>query len=310
MESTENVEVQVTETAPVVTPEVGNDAATAGQTAVTQEAVPEVPQYTPNYKFKAMKEEKEIDEWARPLIKDADSEKKVREIWEKAYGLDHFKSKFEGTSQERDQYKQAYQGIFGDAQQLFKARDAGDMETVFKKIGMSPEKVYQWVWEKAQRQNLPPEQRQMYDELDQKKQREWQLASQNEELTQNYQQMASQARAAEVDFVLARPEIYETRKRYDDTNGEGSFRQLVARFGVMHHMQNGQDAPAEQIVDAVMKTLGDPWRGQSAQPVIPQNNVEKPLPVIPNVSGKNVSPTRKSPRSIDDLKKLAEEATG
>lgn len=286
-----------TSTAPEITPGVSLTDASGG------DSVP--PTYTPNTKFKVMDKEHEFDAWLTPHIKDAETEKKAKELYEKAYGLDYVKPKFEAAQKELGEYKTSYNNLYKDASEALTFKNNGDLDSFFQKVALSPEKVYEWVLEKLNRQNLPPDQRRVYDELDAKKRNEYQQSRQIEESENRYRQVATQAREAEVDFVLARPEIHNTVKNYDAKNGQGAFKQFVAEYGVMHFNAYGEDPSADTAISAVLKRLGDAYQGQQALTASPTASGEKPLPVIPNVSGKNVSPVRKSPRSIDDIKKIA-----
>ena len=284
----------------------GSNTSSVG--AGTEQAAPEIPTYTPNYKFKVMDQEKEFDPWIRGAIKDAETEKKVKELYEKAYGLDYVKPKYEQTQKEYGNLSQQYQSLYNDANEAMYYKRQGDLDAFFEKVQLQPEKVYQWVLDKIQRQNLPPEQQRVYNELEQRRRAEFQASGQMQEMQQQYHAMASQAREAEVNSVLARNDIHPIVQAYDAKNGPGAFRHFVAEYGVMHYNVHGQDPTAQQAVDAVMKRLGDAYRSGPTNVASPASGGEKPLPVIPNVAGKAVSPTRKSPRSIDDLRKLAQEA--
>lgn len=310
--STEPVQTggQVAETtqSPQVPAQTQSTQAPQGNTEPTKtgtDAIP--PLYQPNYKFKSMGKEHEIDEWLRPHIKDQETEKKVKELYEKAYGLDHFKTKHETSNKELEQIKPAYQSLYNEVSEVMTYKNSGDLDMFFEKVNLKPEKVYEWVLSKLERQNLPPEQRRVYDELDAKKRAEYQTSRQMSESEVRYQQIATQAREAEVNYVLARPEINEIVRNYDAKHGENSFKQFVAEYGVMHFNAYGEDPSAETAISAVLKRLGDAYKSQPAPMQAPTANAEKPLPVIPNVSGKNISPTRKSIKSIDDIKKIAAE---
>lgn len=295
------------------TPDAKSASATSPQTpeASTEKKegteVPVQPAFTPNFKFKVMDKEHEFDEWLRPIVKDAETEKKAKELYEKAYGLDYVKPKYETTQKELDQYKTNYQSLYNDASEAMTFKNNGDLDMFFEKVALKPEKVYEWVLGKLERQNLSPEQRRVYDELDNKKRAEYTQSRQISESEARYQQMATQAREAEVNYVLARSDINQTVQNYDAKNGDGAFKQFVAEYGVMHFNAYGEDPSAETAISAVLKRLGDAYRGQPAPTMQAPTATDKPLPVIPNVSGKNVSPTRKSPRSIDDIKKIAAE---
>ena len=261
------------------------------------------PVYNPNFKFKVHDKEHEFDEWIRSSVKDADTEKKAKELYEKAYGLDFVKPKYESANKEREELRQAYNTLHTDVAQAMEYKNKGDFETFFKKVGLTDEQVAQYIIDKANRQNLPPDQKRVYDELDSKKRAEIEHSRQIATYEQRWMQMATQARAAELDSVLARNDVNQTVQKYDSINGHGAFRNFVAEYGVMHHTRFGEDPSAQDAVSAVMKRLGDAYISQQAS--APSQGSEKPLPIIPNVSGKNLSPIRKTPKSVEDLRKMS-----
>src|SRR5574338_786965 len=55
-------------------------------------SAPVPPAFTPNYKYRAALQEKEIEEFWRPLIKDAESEKRVKDALTRLDGFDLVKS--------------------------------------------------------------------------------------------------------------------------------------------------------------------------------------------------------------------------
>lgn len=271
--------------------------------------------YTPNWKFKVLDKEHEVEEWLRPVVKDADSEKKIKELYEKAYGLDPVKASRDAVQKELAEVKKdlpTLTAVYNDAYEAMQFKHRGDLAAFFEKVGVTDEQLAKYMLEKINRQNLPPEQQQVYNELEAKRKSEYQQARQLEEMDQRYQQMATQAREWEVDQWLAKPEVSGIAERYDAVNGKGTFKRHVAEIGVQYHAMNGQDPSVEQVMSIAMdnwKKLEAVFRNQPVSNAPPaQNNQEKPLPVIPNVSGKNVSPTRKAVRSIDDLRKLRNEA--
>lgn len=263
--------------------------------------------YSPNFKFNVHDKEKEFDPWIRDVIKDQETEKKVRELYEKAYGLDAAKPKHEATVKELGELKQNYGTFYNDVREALQYKNIGDLDSFFQKVQLPVEKVAEWMIEKINRQNMAPDQRRVYDERDQRNREAFLYSRQNEDLQQNYERLATQAREAEVDNVLSRPGIHEIAKRYDDAMGSGSFRKVVGQEGWLLWNLTGNDPSAETAINAALNKIGNVWKGQPAAQMPAQAGGEKPLPVIPNVSGKNVSPTRKPIKSIDDIRKLAEE---
>ena len=70
---------EVTTQTPAVEGAAQSTGATTGVQADSTETA-----YNPNYKFSVMDKEHEIDEWLRPVIKDAEMEKKVKDLYTKA----------------------------------------------------------------------------------------------------------------------------------------------------------------------------------------------------------------------------------
>lgn len=300
------------ETTPVAEKTPSAPAVEAQTTAGAPET--SAPAYEPNWKFKAADKEHEIEEWARPLVKDADTEKKVKALYEKAYGLDQVLSKKEESQKQFTELKTNYENLYTEVAEVMTLKNQGDLGTFFQKVGVSDEQVAKYMLDKINRQNLPPEQQQVYNELDAKRKLEYQQAKQLENLESRNRQMATQAREWELDQWLTKPDVTSMVERYDSVNGRGSFKNSVAEIGIQYHAMYGEDPSVEKAVSIALdnwKKLEAVFRGQQSPgvPSTPQpTNQEKPLPVIPNVSGKNVSPTSKAVRSVDDLRKLSAEA--
>lgn len=307
----------------VVGTEVGNGAAVS-ETPVVEtksEAVVEVtkdaeppkaeapPVYQPNFKFKVMDEEKEVDEFLRSAIKDAETEKKVRELYEKAYGLDHVKPKYEETKKKYQETEGKYQELYSWVEDTVSMREK-DFWGFMERVGLTKEQVAKHVLEEVKRLELPEDQKRIYDELDKTRREKLFLEKQYQEEQSRSEQRAVQARTHELDTTLQRPEIAAYAKAYDAARKQpGAFRERVIRHGIAEWHVSKRDVTPEQAVMETMSFLGDSYKSVASQPPQVPSAEDKPLPVIPKVSGKSVSPTGKAPRSIEDLKKLAAEAT-
>lgn len=271
------------------------------------------PQYTPNYKFKfrspldpSRQEEREFDEWARPLIKDADTEKRFREIYEKACGLDYVKPNYMKMRENLDTLKKEHTEITQSLQRLGSFLHEGDYDSFFKTLEIPDEKIFQYVLDKLNYQQLPPEQRQAHDQASTLKQRAYELELQNQQLQQAYQQTQVQARTASLDSALDRPDVKTVAEAFDARVGKpGAFRDEVILRGQLAWQTRGVDLTPEQAVKEVLALAGGSVA--PAQSPQPQAQAQQRPPVIPNISGKGSSPARRAPRSIEDLKKLANE---
>jgi len=135
----------------------------AAGTEVKEAQTAQEVEFQPNYHYKVLDKEHEIPEFLRGTIKDEETQKQVKELFEKAGGLDHIKSKYnelESTQNtlvsENAQYKQA-------VDELRSTYQRNDFDGLFKQLQIDENKVLQWVLDKAQYNEMAPEQRQQID---------------------------------------------------------------------------------------------------------------------------------------------------
>lgn len=307
--SEEVVQSQGTEIqSPTPQPPPAAEAATTEVTvskSMEPELTPEAPAYTPNLKYKVNMEEREFDQWLHPVIKDADTEKKLRKLYEDAYGLEYVKPKYEAAQSRAKEYEQKYNDFHTQVSEIVGLRDK-DFWGFMDALGLDKEKVAKHVLEEVKKLELPEDQKRIYDELEKTRRSNFQLEKQFQEEQARSQQASVQARTHELDTILTRPEISAYAKSYDTARKKsGAFKEAVVRYGISEWNVNQKDLGAEQAVFDTMSMLGEYYRGQQNPQVTQQSSDDKPLPVIPRVSGKAVSPTGKSPRSLEDLKKIA-----
>jgi len=313
-QQTEPVEQVVEQPTEVVTPEPEK---------VTENVTPpiqpleagtptEVQPYTPNFKFTVHKKEHEIDPLFRGVIKDADTEKKVKELYQKAYGLDIVKSAYDRDSAELGKLREKTKTIESTLGEIREDYTRGDMDSVFKKLGLQEEKVLQWLVAKAQYNELPTDQRDMLDKRRLAEERAYALEKQQSQVQQSYESLQTQVKRMELERVLEKSEVKSFAEAFDAKAGQpGAFWNAVAEHGEMVAVTRKIDLTPEQAVNDVMKRYGmfysQPTGQQPTQPRVIPTQQTKP-PTIPNVSGSSHSPVDKGPKSISDLRKLAAQA--
>lgn len=295
----------------------GGEAALGG---ITGEPAPV--QFAPNFKVKVMDQEYEIPENFRGLMKDADSEKQVREIFEKAHGLDVVKPRLQAIREKHQQLEMQHAGLVGDISELKEFYRAGDFESFFQKLNIPEEKILNWLVEKAKYSELPADQRQVYERQRQAELEARQLRKELTETQQTSQQIASQVKRQLLQVALARPDVSEFATAFDSRPGgkPGDFVNEVINRGELAWYTRQEDLLPDQAVQQVMsmyagftpKAAQAPAapaapapQAQAAAPA-PAPAAQKPKPpVIPNVAGRsNAGGAKSKPRSIEDLKNL------
>jgi hypothetical protein len=275
---------------------------------------PPAPAYTPNFKFKVMDKEQEIPPEFRSLIKDADTEKKVREVFEKAFGLDYAKPKHEATQQALTRVQSEHNFLVGSIQELRDTFSRGDLDTFFQKLQIPAERVLQWAAEKVNYDELPPEQKALIDARTQAERQNVDYQRQNQMLQRQMQEQVVQARRTMLDSELARPDVKSIAESFDQRMGRpGAFMQEVISRGQLawFQSQGKVDLTPGQAVEQVISTYGLKAAAASSPAQTTQPSKAgggQKTGTIPNVGGgKSVAPVKQKPRSIEDLKRMRQE---
>ena len=291
------------------------EVTTAKGSQSAKSAEPPKPAYTPNYKYKAAKEEKEFDDWAKAAIKDPETEKTVREIFEKAHGLEAVKMSRDQLLQEKQMIMQDVARHTQDVNNVNQWLAKKDYDKLFSFLKVPEDDILRQAKKILDLREMPPEQRQAYEQARQNDERAMALEYQNQTLQQQHMQFAVRAREQELAWTMSRPEISQMAQAYDARLGyQGAFRQAVVERGQYHYFTTGQDIPAEQAVNEVLRQLGGP-QALIAQPgpaVTPRGQqgvvtqAAKPA-VITNIQGRGTSPAKKVIKNMEELKKRAKE---
>jgi len=290
----------------------------AKETAET--AKPVIPSWQSSYKYKAALQEKEVDEFWRPLIKDQDSEKKVIEALQRLDGFDSVKSSREKLNQEYQSLQNDFHAQSQVVQRVEGALQKGDLGSAFRQLGIKDEDIFRFTQQKLQMMEMPPEQRKAFEDAETLREQQYHMQEQMSQYQKLYEDQAVQARTVQLDLVLSRPEVVSASQSWDNLMGNmGAFRDLVVQEAQNAYYQSGRDLSAEQAVQQVMQKFGKVMQQQSqamGQPVMPQAHAQAPQmqmhnqqakPVIPNISGKGAAPIKKVPKNLDDLKRMAKE---
>lgn len=294
---------------------------TPGDSAVVTEA------YTPNMKFKVLDKEHEIPKEFQALVKDAKSEKMVKEIFEKSYGLDSVKEKATQVRTERDtlskENREIKAGIESARESYLGAVQSGNwlkLSEFFKKLHIPEEHVLQFALAKVNLSNLPEDQRKVIEgQLESDRRAE--LADQQARAAQGeVQSTGQQLKQLQFDFTMSKAEVKSYAEAFDSQVGKpGAFAQRVIDTAQLEWHTRKVDMTPEQAVQKVIADFGlKP--GAPAAPVAAatpaaqapgdpaKRVIQRQAPTIPNIQGRSSSPLSGKPRSIADLEKLRDAA--
>jgi hypothetical protein len=294
-------------------------------TSVSADGTP-VPEFKPNYKLKVLDKEHEIPKEFQSLIKDSASEKQVREIFEKAYGLDSVKPKYQDLKTKYAETAQKYEGVthaLSDLRNTYNsAVQEGNflkLDKFFEKLEIPEEVILKYALAKVELNEMAPEQKALMEG-------KLKVERQNEEFSQNLSRtqelMAEQAvqmKMFQFESSLARPDVRSFSENFDRSFAKpGAFKEEVRKAGELAWYTEKVDLTPDQAIERVMGRYGNlvkpvatpATEGTAELPIgEPQKKVVvKPhTQTIPNISGKGTSPLKTKPKSIQDLKELAKQ---
>jgi len=286
----------------------------AAQPAVTP------PAYTPDFKYKASGKEMEIPEKFRALITDKESEEEVKKLFGQAATLDEVKGTNTKLKTSLDEVGGKLNEYASGVEQLRKHASKGDFDSFFQKMNIPAEKIFQWVLDKVNYNQLPADQRAQID-AQRNLQRQNEQAQESLKTTSTREmQLASQVRGMELERTLGEASTKAMSDAFDSRAGKpGAFRDAIINHGkAIWALSNGTiDLTPEQAVADFVQKYGNPSAAgmqtpaagaasptPAAQSTTPSANAQPPVKVIPNVAGRSSSPVKQAVKSIADLQRI------
>jgi hypothetical protein len=271
-------------------------------------------------KYKVLKEEKDFPDWAKPLATTPETETQLKDLLERADGIESVKAHRDQLIQQTQQFQQEVMPFVADARKALAFAKGGDLKSFFEMTGVPDAAVLKYALKVIQHNENPQlaAQEEHQRQLQLKNQ---QLQDQAQQYQNGYQELAVQQKDFELSVALSRPEILATVQAFDAKVGTpGAFRTEVIRRGQAYAAMGQKNVSAEQVVTEVVQLLT--WQGQSAQnpppPAGVQNGAGAPMgatahvppPALPNLRGKGGSPVKKAFKSTDELRKHARSLRG
>ena len=310
-ESTPTTQASQTSAAPNNPTTTTPDPVTGKETTPVTAETPEVPSYTPNFKFKTMDKELEFEDWAKGIIKDKDIEEKVRKMHSKAYGLESVQASRDSLRAEKQEIMRTLQESEKTINQIANFAKTGDFDSFFSAWDIPIEKVMKFALDYAQR---TPEQQHLLEDKRRYQQEQNVYLQRLEQAEARAAQYEVRDRERDLHMELSRPEISQLAQAFDaKVNQPGKFRSEVIRLAKQHFSETNTDLSASEAVGEFVKYIGpflqsmDGVQTSDSGTTSPRVVAPNQKPVIPNISGRGASVVKKSPKSLDDLRKLGEQ---
>jgi hypothetical protein len=277
--------------------------------------------WTPDFKFKVMDKEYEIDPMFRPIIKDEDTLKKIRRMQEQVLGLPHleasrdeFKNKYQQVAPRLQEYETVERKL-GKLSHFVSQRDFGSF---FDELKIPRGEVLKWVKHELDMEALPSNVREQMERARQLTAKQWDAEQELEHYRQQEAMTQQEQIHQQVDGAIQHLAGNIAEQFNSRMNSPEAFRHAVFNKGAAIQQQTGQKMPLQEVIGLVKQDLARVMgiteqtaaahvQGQPAQDGQVQNPApakDKP-PVIPAIKAGAASPVRTPPKTIADLKKLA-----
>ncbi len=297
------------------TPEVTKDAPETKEAAkgdpVLDKKV-EAPAFVPDFKYKFNGQEKEIEDFWKPLVKDPDTLKKVRDAIERAEATEMHRE----TAKTHEAKIKEWEPMVQDVQRLQSmfeaAKGPGDFRNILEELGFTKDHLKDVVREYLKEEALPAEQQKILESQKAMALEKRQLMSQNEEITTQYNSVLRDITSQQIDLELGKAENAQLVKAYEDVNGKGTFRQLLLERGSYYVSTEGRHVPPTEVMGRLAKEFA-PFISRATAEAVPQAAAQPAVrtqpKAMPQVGSGGGSPTKPSVMSLADLKARYEQLT-
>lgn len=278
------------------------------------------PEFSFDPKIKVMDQEYEVPEFLAKSVENEEQAKELKDMFEKAYGLDavkekrdHFKTKASDFEQKATEYKSELEKTNENLDFLDGLIKKGDMHTFQQHAGITDEAVLKRAAEIIQYRELTPQQKAEYDNNIQSRQRLYAMEFENKDLRQSHSKNEYQETHNALDGLLSDDSFGSIAKEFDGRMGYGAFKNEVVKRAVFIEQTEGKSLSPEEAVNEVVKIYNLQPRQVQEQVIeqqkevpVEQKVVVRNKPTIPKVESGSKSPVKKVPRSIDDLRAMAD----
>jgi hypothetical protein len=294
----------------ITTPDVGGELTAAGaDTPVTAE----VSAYKLNDAYSVRGEKKQFDPTLAALIKDPETEKKIRELYQKSDGIEIVRQEKEQAIQRLQEIEPAAAELQANVERTIGYLRQGDFASFQHELEIPDQMIIARAKEIIMHQKNPAlRQAEVQRVQSQSQAREYQ--TQNQAATTEVQQLRVERRQFELQQGLARQDVAPLVQTFDEKRGEGAFRNECIMLG-RYYLTHGVDKSVDEVIAEVQQrfspflNLGQ-GQGQPNTTVAPQGSVgtvpaQTRKPVVPAMNGSGSSPVKPAIKSLDDLKRLA-----
>jgi hypothetical protein len=276
--------------------------------------------YTPDLSYKALDQEHKMPEWLKDTITSKEREDEIREIFQKAEGLSHVKSKNEHLKSELETIRPAYEEQSATLNYLDHLVNTKDLENIQKMARLSDDDILNHAAKILEKQGLTPEQQAAYNSEIENRNSQYFMSQENATLRQNQYSQQVQSQELQLEQALNSDDVKKYVDFYNERVGDQTnFKKSVIDYAAdIEKRTNGKTSlSVQEAIDGFLQKNVKPFYVEPtkqmeapAEQATPANPTETVLPpvdprekqVMPNVQGgASKSPAKPVFKSIADI---------
>ncbi len=264
-----------------------------------------VEEFKPTYKVKVEDDEIEFDEVIKAVVKDKATEDKVRELYQKAYGIEKvkesrekFKNNYEETNKALNEYRKSVDPIVD----LY---EKGELYESAKAFGYTDEQILTMAKKVIEYQNATPEKRAEIDNIQKQRQESYMTRAEIEKMQTELETTKAENLRTQVTSILSTASVSETAKVVDEHfEKKGYFEKKVYEYGDMMWKKGVRLTP-EQCTQALIEEYTPLVKRAKAKTEV-VNSAPAKGNTIPHIKSSG-TPGKKKLTSFDDYDKIIED---
>ena len=271
-------------------------------------------EWTPEYKYKVYGEEKEMDEWLKPLV-NKDNYEQMTKLLSQAGAFPTLKEKVEAERSRVQQFETQFSSIndqFGEISQqrdrLVKSIETGNLREMYKILDVDEEKILSYAEELVAAKMGDQTQRQMFEQKYGQMTKELESEFEKQKFESERQNFMQKQHEWEMENTFSRPDVQPLIEEYNQrVNDPNAFKNVVHQIGANEYYSSGKNISVAEAVERAKQMLGltGTVSNNQIQPEVQAQPIKKEKPpTIPNFGGSGATtPVKKRPMRIADLEK-------
>ena len=268
-------------------------------------------EWQPDYSYAVKDDQFEFDELVKSAVTSKEAEEHLRQLYTKAYGLDHVKHSLERTEKEVSDWRDKATSYMEEAE-LAKQSTEGlknlaktDFPSFAHLMGIDDNTILRYANNRLDYSEKPDHEKRAIDEDMERRSTSYQSNAQLDQLRKQNERLMQERHNDMMSRAMSQPEINDFAKRFDQRMGEGAFKKQVRNYGSTQWQTSKQYVEPSVAVQTIYAQFKPLFEEKLDEVNKKESSTSKPPTNLG--SGKAGAVVRKKIVRTADLHKIANE---